>query len=134
MVCQGSLGVRGRGVPAIISPKPIGTLRKRMGLGNYAPYVGRPLKSHAGICIISALSMVGQVMPITQFLDSSKFDPETNRVMAVAFEMAAQLFSLATKAILSMRESPKELSSMQKPAINPDLLCESALKEFRQHL
>jgi hypothetical protein len=78
--------------------------------------------------------MVGQVMPITQFLDSSKFDPETNRVMAVAFEMAAQLFSLATKAILSMRESPKELSSMQKPAINPDLLCESALKEFRQHL
>ena len=32
--------------------------------------------------------MVGQVMPITQFLDSSKFDPETNRVMGVAFEMA----------------------------------------------
>src|SRR5262245_16006383 len=83
MVCQGSLGVRGRDVPAIISPKPI----KRMGLGNYAPYVGGSLKSHAGIWIISALPMVGRVMPITQFLESSKFDPETNRVMAVAFEM-----------------------------------------------
>ena len=44
MVCQGSLGVRGRGVLAIISPKPIGTLRKRIGLGNYAPYVGWPAK------------------------------------------------------------------------------------------
>jgi hypothetical protein len=69
--------------------------------------------------------MVGQVMPITQFLDSSKFDPETNRVMAVAFEMAAQLFSLATKAILSMRESPKELSSMQKPANLIPIFCVS---------
>jgi hypothetical protein len=29
-----------------------------------------------------------QVMPITQFLDSPKFDPETKRVVGVAFEMA----------------------------------------------
>jgi hypothetical protein len=27
-------------------------------------------------------------MPITQFLDGSKFDPETKRVMDAAFEMA----------------------------------------------
>jgi hypothetical protein len=38
-------------------------------------------------------------MSITQFLDSSKFDPETKRVMGVAFEMARAAFSLATKAI-----------------------------------
>jgi hypothetical protein len=37
--------------------------------------------------------MVGQVMPITPFY-SSKFDPETNRVMAVAFDMACATLQL----------------------------------------
>jgi hypothetical protein len=33
-------------------------------------------------------------MPITQFLDSPKFDPETKRVMGVAFEMARAALQL----------------------------------------
>src|SRR5262244_4131544 len=119
MVCQGSLGVRGRGVPAIISPKPIGTLRKRMGLGNYAPYVGGSLKSHAGIWIISALPMVGRVMPITQFLDSSKFDPETNRVMAVAFDMACAALQLGDQSILWERIAKKIIELTKTGELNP---------------
>src|SRR6266700_4040195 len=49
MVCQGSLGVRGRGAPAIISPKPIGTYG-RMGLGNYAPQRAGPLACNRYEC------------------------------------------------------------------------------------
>ena len=44
--------------------------------------------------------MVGQVMPITQFLDSAKFDPETNRVMAVAFDMACAALQLGDQSNL----------------------------------
>ena len=62
MVCQGSLGLRGRG--AIISP----TLRKRIGLGNYAPDVG-PAKITRGICTISAIANGGE--GYTHHADSS---------------------------------------------------------------
>ena len=56
-----------------------------------------------------------QVMPITQFLDSSEFDPETNRVMAVAFEMACAALQLGDQSNL-INERIAELSSMQTPA------------------
>src|SRR5262245_23779748 len=115
MVCPGSLGVLGRGVPPIISPKPIGTLRKRMGLGNYAPYVGRLAKITRGNLDNKCIVDGGQVMPITQFLDSSKFDPETNRVTAVAFDMARAALQLGDQSNL-WEESPKRLSILQKPA------------------
>ena len=59
--------------------------------------------------------MVGQVMPITQFLDSPKFDPETNRVMAVAFDMACAALQLGDQSNL-INERIAELSSMQTPA------------------
>src|SRR5215475_9324196 len=130
MVCQGSLGVRGRGVPAIISPKPIGTLRKR--LGNYAPCVGR-LKLTRGICIIP-LPIAARVMPIAQFLDSSEFDPETKRVMAVAFEMARAALQLGDQSILRERIAKKIIELTKTGELNPDVLCEAVLKEYCQHL
>ena len=107
MVRQGSLGVRGRDVPAIISPKPIGTLRKR--LRNYAP-----TKITRGICIIP-LPIAARVMPIAQFFDSSEFDPETKRVMAVAFEMARAALQLGDQSILWERIA-KKIIDLQKPA------------------
>src|SRR6516162_3106483 len=113
MVCQGSLGVRGRGVPAIISPKPIGTLRKRMGLGNYAPYVGRLAKITRGNLDNKCIAERGAGYAHHAFLDSSKFDPETSRVMAVAFDMACAALQLGDQSNLIKRETPKELSSMQ---------------------
>ena len=39
-------------------------------------------------------------MSITQFLDSAKFDPETNRVMAVAFDMACAALQLGDRSNL----------------------------------
>ena len=85
-----------------------------MGLGNYAPYLGRLAKITRGNLDNKCLPMVGRVMPITQFLESSKFDPETNRVMAVAFDMACAALQLGDQSNLIMRELPKELS--QTPA------------------
>ena len=78
--------------------------------------------------------MVGQVMPITQFLDSSKFDPETNRVMGVAFEMALAALQLGDQSNLWERIAKRIIELAKAGELNPDLLCESALKEFRQHL
>ena len=74
-------------------------------------------------------------MPITQFLDSSKFDPETNRVMGVAFEMALAALQLDDQGNLINKQIAKRIIELAKTGgLNPDLLCESALKEFRQHL
>jgi hypothetical protein len=69
--------------------------------------------------------MVGRVMPITQFLDSSKFDPETNRVMVVAFEMALAALQLGDQGNLINEKSPKELSSLQKPVNSIPIFCVS---------
>ena len=47
-------------------------------------------------------------MSITLFLDSAKFDPETNRVMAVAFEMACaalQLGDLSRRWVVAFLEA-----------------------------
>ena len=38
-------------------------------------------------------------MPITPYLDGHKFDPETKRVMGVAFEMARVPLGVQTGAI-----------------------------------
>ena len=64
-------------------------------------------------------------MAIAQFLDSSEFDPETKRVMAVALEMARAALQLGDRSISSMNESPKELSNLQKPANSIPIFCVS---------
>src|SRR5215813_5342929 len=130
MVCQGSLGVRGRDVPAIISPKPIGTLRKR--LRKLCPQC-RATKITRGICIIP-LPIAARVMPIAQFFDSSEFDPETKRVMAVAFEMARAALQLGDQSILWERIAKKIIELTKTSELNPDVLCEAVLKEYCQHL
>jgi hypothetical protein len=74
-------------------------------------------------------------MPITQFLDSSKFDPETKRVMGVAFEMARAALQLGHQGNLIDERIAKKIIELAKAGeLDPELLCESVLKEFRQHL
>jgi len=74
-------------------------------------------------------------MPITQFLDSSKFDPETKRVMGVAFEMARAALHLGHQGNLIDERIAKTIIELAKTGeLDPELLCESVLKEFRQHL
>ena len=73
-------------------------------------------------------------MPITQFLDSSKFDPETRRVIGVAFEMTRAALQLGDQTDLNERIAKRIVELADTSGLNPDRLCESVLSEFRQHL
>ena len=74
-------------------------------------------------------------MPLTQFFDNSKFDHETNRVMGVAYEMAHAARQLGDQGNpINERIAKKIIELAKNGELNPDLLCESVLKEFREHL
>ena len=67
-------------------------------------------------------------MPITQFLDGFKFDPEAKRVMGVAFEMTCAALKLADRADLATEIVAKRIIELAKQGeIDPDRLCERAL-------
>jgi hypothetical protein len=71
-------------------------------------------------------------MPITPYLDGHKFDLETKRVMGVAFEMARVALRLADRGDLANEIIAKHIIELAKAGeLNPDLLCEGVLKEFR---
>jgi hypothetical protein len=75
------------------------------------------------------------MMPITQSFAGSYFDPETTRVMGVAFEMAREDLQLGNRGNLANERIAKKIIELAKAGeLNPDLLCESVLREFRQHL
>ena len=81
------------------------------------------------------LPIAGRVMPIAQFLDSSEFDPETKRIIGVAFEMARAALQLGHQGNLIDERIAKKIIELAKTSeLNPELLCEAVLKEFRQHL
>ena len=71
-------------------------------------------------------------MPISPYLDGHKFDPETMRVMGVAFEMTRVALGLADRGDLANEIIAKRIIALAKAGgRNPDLLCEGVLKEFR---
>jgi hypothetical protein len=72
-------------------------------------------------------------MPITPFLNGERFDPESRRVLSVAFEMLCIALrtgdcddgvkqAIATKLIAIAKAGER----------NPDILCEEVLKDIRQ--
>jgi len=70
-------------------------------------------------------------MPITPFLDDTKFDPEAKRVLGLAFEMARVALRLADRGDLTNEVIAKRIIELAKAGErNPDLLCEGVLKEF----
>jgi hypothetical protein len=70
-------------------------------------------------------------LPITEYLDDFKFDPQTKRVMGIAFEM-----TVAAVRLLDLTEPSKEIVAQKIIALtkegmrNPDLLCEWALEDL----
>jgi hypothetical protein len=71
-------------------------------------------------------------MPIRPFLDRESFDPETMRVLGVAFEMVC--IALGTGACDDgfKRDIAKKLIELAKAGErNPDILCEQALRDIR---
>jgi hypothetical protein len=74
-------------------------------------------------------------MPITHFFAGSYFDPETTRVMGVAFDMAREALQLGDQRNLANERIAKTIIERTKAGeLNPDFLCEAVLREFRQHL
>jgi hypothetical protein len=64
-------------------------------------------------------------MPITQFLGNSKFDPETRRIMGVAFEMARVALNVADRGDLANEVIAKRIIelALQKPANLIPMFC-----------
>jgi hypothetical protein len=72
-------------------------------------------------------------MPITIYLDGYKPDPETKRVMGVAFEAARIALRLADRGDAFAPIVAKKIIELAKEGErNPDLLCERALKDLRE--
>ena len=68
-------------------------------------------------------------------MDGAKFDPGAKRVVGVAFEMARVAFQLGDEGNLINEIIAKRITDLAKTGeLNPDLLCETVLEEFRQHL
>jgi hypothetical protein len=84
------------------------------------------------ICMMNSIANRGIPMPITIFLEGQKFDPETRRVMGVAFEMArvalGQDWGDHANEIIARRTI--ELAKAGER--NPDVLCERVLAHFRE--
>jgi hypothetical protein len=73
-------------------------------------------------------------MPITQFLGGNTFDPETTRIIGVAFELARIALGLADRGDMADQIVARHIIELAKTGErNPDILCERALKEIRGH-
>ena len=71
-------------------------------------------------------------MPITQFLDGQKFDPETKRVMGVAYEMTRAALRLTDRGdLINEAIAKKVIEFATAGETNPDRLCEEVLIYFR---
>jgi hypothetical protein len=72
-------------------------------------------------------------MPISIFLEGQKFDPETKRIMGVAFELTRVALRLVDRDDLAVAIIAKKIIELAKAGErNPDLLCERALKDLRE--
>jgi hypothetical protein len=72
-------------------------------------------------------------MPITQFLNGHRFDPETRRILGVAFEQVC--IALRTGDCdddVKQAIANKIIELAKTGERNPDLLCEHALKDIPQ--
>jgi hypothetical protein len=71
-------------------------------------------------------------MPIRQFLDSNRFDPETERVMGIAFEMVCvALRTDGSDDFVKQAIAAKIIDLARTGERNPDILCDHALNEIR---
>jgi hypothetical protein len=60
------------------------------------------------------------------------FNPETKRVMGVAFEIVCTALRLSDRGDLANEIIARRIVELAEAGeLNPDLLCESVLKEFR---
>ena len=71
-------------------------------------------------------------MPITIYLEGQQFDPETKRVMGIAFEITRAALRLTDRDDLVLAMVAKKIIELAKAGEhNPDLLCELVLNDLR---
>jgi len=71
-------------------------------------------------------------MAIRLHLDGEKFDPETIRVMGLAFEMALVALRLADRGDLANDVLARKIMDLAKAGErDPERLCEGVFHEFR---
>jgi hypothetical protein len=81
-----------------------------------------------------ALPPEGQerIMPVTEFWEGYRFDPETRRVMGIAYEMAWTAFPLKIRTERLKESVAKKIIALAKEGLrDPNLLCEWALDDLR---
>ena len=71
-------------------------------------------------------------MPIRPFLNGARFDPETQRVLGVAFEMVCiALRTEDSDDFVKQAIATKIVELAKAGERNPDILCEQALNDIR---
>ena len=74
-------------------------------------------------------------MPIRPFLGDQKFDPETTRIINVAFEMARAAVKQNWGGVYCNRIIAEQIIELAKDGErDPDVLCEQALRYFLRDL
>jgi hypothetical protein len=72
-------------------------------------------------------------MPIRPHLDGQRFDPETIRVMGLAYEMALIALRLGDRGDLANEVVAQKIIALAKVGErDPERLCEGVLQEFRR--
>jgi hypothetical protein len=70
-------------------------------------------------------------MPITPFLHGAVFEPETKRVMGVAFEMARAALRLGSDDPATRILAKRIIDLAKEGVLDPNGLCEQALSDLR---
>jgi hypothetical protein len=71
-------------------------------------------------------------MPITLYLDGYNFDPETKRVMGLAFEMALTALQVTYRSDPAAKMLAERIIAIAKNGVtDPDQLCDEALSDLR---
>jgi hypothetical protein len=72
-------------------------------------------------------------MPITPYLNGERFEPETKRVLGVAFEQVCIALRIgASDDDVKQAIANKVIELAKAGERNPDVLCERVLEDIRQ--
>jgi hypothetical protein len=84
------------------------------------------------MCIMSSIADWGHSMPITIYLEGQKFDPETKRVMGIAFEMTRAALRVSNQDDLAPEIIAKIIVEFARAGErDPERLCDQALANLR---
>jgi hypothetical protein len=73
------------------------------------------------------------IKPITPLLDGFKFDPETKRIMGIAFEMICAALKYTNRPDIAHEALANRTIELAKNGVlDPDRLCERVLDDLRK--